>query len=466
MLAKHILILSLIFTSSWATDVENRTKEGQTLQSQEFPKTIHFLNVSAQLEKYRQIYDPIVSAYQSDSKDYLFQNLHIPGLIDMLSYGVAVIRFYIDQKVEDPKLKKQALDDLDSYYNSALKFNAEKTFTQEKFLVFNLALAFLVDYYAKPTTFTVSSNLGNTDKFKEFFKSKTWQKFYDQISYNRKWWAKFVKGRGLQQQFAPPVVIYTNPKAEVKSGGVGFETFVNQTLNYNYRTHIIVFNVKSEQKKPTKHSPHYSGWDGTFNLLVHDILHSFEQQKIENVIEDFLSQYTSKPIPIYTKLLEQLTAINEIRLMLGKKTDVKSRNDYKVLTQGLFILIHEVHNIFKIENDLYVLPDSFFAADFSSKIANNNLYEAIKALADSMQNLVKDLKRDSSYRENLRDNEGILYGYESGVKKSLHDDEGAFIPSNFKSLTDEKKQEVIADAYKRFWDYFLKVAQAPKSHEE
>jgi hypothetical protein len=189
----------------------------------------------------------------------------------------------------------------------------------------------------------------------------------------------------------------------------------------------MLFDVTSVvRQKRTKHDPHYSQFSGTYSLFYHDLLHHKEQSAME---ANLISEYDID----WWQILVQL---NELRLTI-KETDP---NDYKILTNALFILSHELINVTPYKYNTFIRYQGHLPEDAT-------FTDVIRLIQQSMIKSTSQ-PRTLFYKINFRDHEFIL--------KGVTDELGTpFIPENFVKLSLENKQKAIGIGYQRFWDYFL-----------
>ncbi|HXF90443.1 MAG TPA: hypothetical protein VNJ29_00770, partial [Candidatus Nitrosotenuis sp.] len=300
-----------------------------------------------QFMTYRNIYNHI------DQSNYNFTTTHLPGLFDILQYGFAKVTDFIEgDKNQKPERREQALDDLRNLYILAVRLEKNGQLSQAYFLVINFFMAAIVDAYKgiTPQEFSdygkmsdydpkiikdaiTTGDLGNLENMVSMESLNIPIRIYKKdvrIDKNN------LKDPKRTTFFVPFIaIIYKGTQ------GISPRTFVDQKFgNENYNLEIALFDTAlvpyrmtfhAKQQKPgTKADPHYSKFNSTFSLLSHDMSHIKEQAEKEDF---FWVDYG-------INWADELRKIDKIR----KQMSVNS-NEYKILTNGLFILSHELKNV-------------------------------------------------------------------------------------------------------------------------
>lgn len=311
-----------------------------------FPEKYIHKPVQAQLKDYRAVYDKV-----SSLKGRNFYTVHVEGLFTILSNGFALANQYIREKGIAPEDSKEILLALlTKLYEVATLLNSQGKMTQNNFVTMNLLMADLVDMSKKMKLVGNDINERHVGVFETLQKSSV-ENFWDAAIYVqgksifeiKNWWM----GNPLPQDrtddpslqsdsevevFYPPMIVYTDRESKIAPA-----TFVDQTLHEDYGAGLMLFDVDSKlmnyyKPERTKKDPHYSQFTGTYQLLLHDQMHILEQYMME-----YMLKYGSYHLD-WGVFLHQINA-------LRNRVKNQNENASKILTNGLFILCHELLNV-------------------------------------------------------------------------------------------------------------------------
>lgn len=135
---------------------------------------------------------------------------------------------------------------------------------------------------------------------------------------------------------------------------------------------------------------------------------------------------------------------------------------YAILTNGLFILSHELMNTFAIDEN-YFRKNLYYSEISESNFSENTSFEdVIRFIREVMIQRPLNHDRDhmggalnysiEGYKETMRDHENIL-------KNARDLNNRSFFPAPFKGLGKDNKQKLISQAFTRFWDNFLEIIE-------
>jgi hypothetical protein len=391
--------------------------------SDELPTGYHHLTYAEQIRNYRKIYDGL------DPKTLNWSSTHIDGLFSILKNGFALVTDSIHSSRADELGQQAVLTDLKRLYNLAENLESSKQLSQDAFLAIHLFMAGIIDRYKG---ISQEKNLilkkFNQEELEKVLKSN------DPTTITQK--ASFVH----TIQGAPLVAIIYKGRT-----GILPSTFVAQLFDYDKPIGLALFDVASmpfinpsdKPAKPgSKKDPHYSKFNSTTKLLYHDLSHIREQAEKEDYLFNLYK----------IKWQDHLQSVNKIRNTLRSTRP----NDHKILTNGLFILSHELANV--VINAL--LP---------SQSPPPKFVDIIEVVKDSMKIYTPTTGRQthlylmdtlSGYKADHRDHEFIL--------KDVKDQNGVgLLPSKeeWKKLNNEQKMKSVQDGYEKFWTLFLKIIQ-------
>lgn len=243
-------------------------------------------------------------------------------------------------------------------------------------------------------------------------------------------------------------IIYGNPNREVKARNISPFHFVDQYCNPTYSSYILFFDMLSAPLKPTKKDPHWSMENGTYQMLKHDVGHVRAQISGLKDKKKFLMQACS---------------------LIEEYKESSNYNAATVLTNGLFIIIHERPEV--TQYDLSMKPVHSF-----------------KQITQNLQNIMSFNTRQGgslgtygskTYKQENRDWEYILKNTyidpKDKTRKVVHDQDGKpFLPimvdpdlqkatRPFKDSSNRSNEMTMAlsKGYHRYWNYFLSLIENP-----
>jgi hypothetical protein len=177
-----------------------------------------------------------------------------------------------------------------------------------------------------------------------------------------------------------------------------------------------------ESTAKSKHHAHVSKSTGTTNLLLHDLSHIHEQAKMEELL-------LKKHGIVWHDDLKKIDAVRD----LLRKSDP---NSYKILTNGLFILSHE---LFQVSPQGY---DTIISGKYLPK----------KAKFPHVLSYIIKTMITSGHAVTQKDHEFILRGIKDKHKANLLPDK-----EKWDALSDQEKMPILQKAYKTFWSLFVSI---------
>lgn len=448
----YMLILSFLTTGNSLLAMEEKPfslKADYKLQeySQDtLPQGYKHKPVQEQISVYHSIYN-------KKSLESL-ATFHVEGLFPVLQNGFALVHDYLltSSKTHGERIRAQGqIKELEQLYKIAVENNKNKKMTHNRFILLNYGLALIADLYKEVFTGTTT---------KEALKSLLQGDF----SLHPRIYPI------LEDPFYVPIVIYTNRESKISP-----VTFVDQDLNYDYRGKLALFDVNSNVFKTmindqpifigTKKDPHYSYHNGTFRLFKHDMMHHVEQMRMER---ELLSK-TCSPFGVTRCDVDWprwLKFANQVRLAWKDKND----NYYRILTNGLFILSHELFNVMRKTRDFS--DDKVEGYDVLSSTyipENSGFFDIIDYIRDNMIAFTLNIKRSSFlYKVDYRDFEYAVRDITNLDRKPLLPHKSSLLKTESSSETDNKTateamhaeyHKALAHAYVEFWKMFTQLLQ-------
>ncbi len=342
-----------IYRICWLGLVMTMTAAVVQAMNVDLPKGYIEKPVQDQFKQYRKIYDPV-----SHIKGENFASVHVPGLLQILDDGFALVNDHIQCRADSEEEKEMETLRLQKLYQAAVKLDENQQMTQLYFTVVNLMIAKIVNYMnweggvTQPTGYfdrviinmfekLDKSSLEDFSSF-QFVKDSFFSIAYDDRettfaeNVNLLWygWGTSYSTRYIgedfqtitKERFSPIAIIYSNT-----GKFFSYDTFVNQTLHNKYGIVAAVLDVTLKTKltpEEREKTPHYGRWNNTYLTLGHDIRHFLEQCALEGFT------YRAFNFDLHEALLD-------IKNLRDKAYPNKTDKRYKVLTRGLFILKHE-----------------------------------------------------------------------------------------------------------------------------
>lgn len=473
--------ISFSFSAESPVPIENASQIAE--EDVELPAGYVENSIKKQIENYRQVYTPI-----SHIKGGNFYTVHVPGLINILKNGFAMIHDYMAAHTEDNNSTDKQILRLKKLYKMALTLEKNQKLTQFNFIMLNFFLAKLIDQFrgadfhpfdklyreklielriSKLDDYNLSdfnslafieNNFINTmNDISIFFKNQT---FMLNFPYSNKssWGIDYEKNIHdiKSETFFPISLIYTDKKLSI-----GYNTYVDEILNPDYGMALCSFDISlkpfqtnaiSEHKFGQKKDPHYSNFNNTFRMLWHDAMHFLEQYGLEQSI------YGNFKLDLRSEF---------IRIKNFRDKYDRSSVQYKILTRGLFEMSHEMYgailfNLRDGETKIYVDYNEIGRLPFlKSNTSTLSLNEFLTNFSYLFENSVNYLNSGRNintrgsldYKLNFRDHERIL--------KNLADLEGIpLLPEDFSKLDTTGKLNAVENGYRRFWRDFKNLVRS------
>lgn len=412
------------------------------------PEDYHHQFVQAQIQRYRDIYKDLYMDPKNHANNgpNLFRTAHVAGLMSVLNDGFSLISDYINQdfaarqdRMDEgttPEVMGATLTYLKKLHHLAVDLHRAEKMTQEYFIYINLILTNIVDFYKQSLLDKGDKAIIKRAKDYIFYGLKGLSYALDPNKTKKevKKYLNVIRPIEDWPKTGVAMVIYGNPDAQ-KSTAIGMKTFVDQALHDDYKGCLLLFDIKSMPTDTgTKKDPHYSKFNGTYYMFMHDLSHIIEQTfYIENNFLDG-SEFGSK--------------LKDVKKIADNLYATGNYHDAHILINGLFLLSHEFFNI------------SRFGLGSTDQPHNiNNLYSIIDFVMKQMMFSTQG-SRGGVYKVDYRDHERILSVRDKNTNHlaSLLDASGTpFIPDNFSTLKPEDKQTTIEDAYHRYWLTFKKI---------
>lgn len=370
------------------------------LKEGELPSNYVHCPILQQMKFYREkVYDPALREYNGNVND--LKDKPISGLSLVLENAFALVNDYMANdlsRTEDEK--KPYRDVLENLWRMVSP--DQHRLTSAMFQYFNERLALFITFY----------------KEKRFSRTKTLLNPYEDEDFD-------IDRKDVI------FIIYGNPNPNSKMRNISPYHFVEQYCNPAYSSYIAFFDVLSAPKeKPTQKDPHWSMENGTSKMLKHDFDHISRQVRKLMWAKDHI--------------------MHGCQVAEHYKSEEKY-NEYKILTNFLFLIIHEMPLDFKTDS-------------------SQTYFEVItKKLSEQLKNLYE--YGSAVYKRENRDWEFVLKSIykdsATGEIKAVHDQEGkTFLPIQWDPLKNkvsrpfsdsptrkEEMKSALIDGYDRFTKY-------------
>lgn len=409
---------------------KNCALPSRNIQAGKTPSGYEPCNVVEQLKYYReQVYDVALRQYNDNVTDLKIKP--IPGLSVVLENAFALVYDYIKEDTQSLSDKDKFYKELQSLWDKAKSDDGK--LTSSLFQSYNLDLAELIDRYKE-----------NTDAIE---KGRIARRTNDDIVF----------------------IVYGNPNPENKKRLISPFHFVVQFCDPSYSSYIAFFDVLSMSKeKKSRKDPHWSLENGTYRMLLHDLLHVSAQI-------EFLTVSALQDKPFYEEVKKNIkNALVSAYNIQQKYKTLGQDNEATILMDGLFMLIHERNAPFYRRYEFFQYED--------------NLADFLRTNMPIIKNMhIPDYHKygTQKYKEEYRDWEFILRDKyvdtsDNDKVKSVHDKDGKpFLPIEYdpeqKKMsrpygdisplgeTDpvkvQQRNELMSKAlmtgYERFWYYFV-----------
>lgn len=293
-------------------------------------------NIQTQLQKYRDLLDPI----DAPQRGYAY----VPGLCEVFKDGIKLTHGHIKGMYGQPPspddIQREQIEILSKVWDMAQHLDQNRLYSLYVHRILDRYLAWIADACNEQEGGLVIRVI-NDDAWKMFEESLN-----DPKELQREDASRYLVGE-LQDKFitkegenAPHLIVplYAHPDKSVKSRGLSEKTFVEQYLRYSYPLALASIDIHSRNRTPTKKDPHWGDVNGVIKLYLHDILH-------EEFFRVFLNRYIDLPILPLLKKLYNVKMVYEARSKNDEITQEK-QDEYvraaKILENALFLMQHEI----------------------------------------------------------------------------------------------------------------------------
>lgn len=357
--------------------------------------------IAEQIEKYREIFD---SAFEKNGNQPINKTMPIVGLYEIVKNGFALIHDEIVKNKTHIDRKEDAINQLQSTWDK-LQSTVQEIPGEGKAVSLTSYLRHLSTIAVIYEKYVTNDNFPNKNEVNPYIDVR------------------------LNHVNHPLFILFGKPE-NVARRHISQDHFVNQICNEKYPAFLAFFDtisISPRQQKPSKLDPHYSKENGTFTLLKHDIGHYFESG---------------------TLLMRNKEAYNHILHMCKVRDTLKmdhQEKEYRLMTNGLFLLTHEV--------PLYGLGSNLTLEQFLSKFK--------RSLGSVVDLLYED--RGIKYKEELRDWEYFLQRTLDQNGNPYFDKQALVTPGREKGDKSIQKydndaySEALRTAYTRFCDDFSAI---------
>jgi hypothetical protein len=385
----------VFFAHAWLSAMEPMEDLGFPLEPYERR------SVNAQCEAYRLVFDEmfqrIKDAHKNDpqiTESTIWEEMyhaHAPGLIDILRDGVKIVRDYIEAHSSEHQLKYQPyLKVLKSFWSLALRVKKRGELSNSSFGLINSLLANIVSDYksVKPKFLKTFESLFST------IESQSDEEFY--------WESAIASERGIRPALIkqPLFIIYAHPDSTINKRGIAPRTFVEQYVGKSYPGNLTLFDIHSNLGSPkTKKDPHYSFFNGTFKMLLHDLAHA---ELITNLDE---------------KIASRIGEQNFLYLAYQKGYAIGKELQTELIGNAIFFFFHEFPMFPDLTNcqmnyQMKMNPSTRYFQMLSFEEMKDP-YMVLKTLAEEARRRLTPLMEQRytdiiSYKESVRDFEFML----------------------------------------------------------
>lgn len=427
-IASHILLIAVsMFLTNIATYPSESTKtmpDSSQIEDSELPKNYRHLPPLTQINNYRTIYNQAKNVGISNNIDLE----PVDGLFSVLKNGFSLVYDTIDgnypqfiegkesteeekdlkdywDKIRARNDKEKYLNSLKSLWKRIKEYMADKNdLNVREFLAFNTELARHIDSFKEGSAIN-EKDLNNLIKY--------------------------------TSDIPALFIVYGNPNP-VKFRHINREHFVREFCNSDYIGYISFFDTLSYSKtgkQRSKKDPHWSLYNGTYKMLLHDVVHNKDQW----------TSFGRKYQAIVNKNLKEICKIRDDYIK------DKDENTALIITNALFEWTHELPTM--TDNDCI----------------DKSIKDCIIALTDnSKKRYKKNVKKDFGsdyYKRFSRDKEGVIKSTFGPDKNLIHDETNTpfynYNPNNIDETNDEIKKELkkeaLLDGYERYWNYVQKL---------
>lgn len=444
-------------------------------------KKYKHINVQDQITAYRTIFNNFFEKMKTEAevRPVIYKNVnkeHIDGIFHILQNGFNLIEDFIASAPTENVFKNEAASLLETIKRVSQKIENEKKLGMDAFININLILAIIADHLkgqdeTSRNQMKIQQFIGVTSKMMMSWGDENIERLI--FRKNKKCKREYSIKAFPYNIFYPRIFIYTQTSARAISPN----TFVQEALHKDYGVDLLLFFVGSQEyrtskttdKVGTKKDPHYSQFNGTFSLLLHDIAHANEQCAIEEdaiINGDFNLIKTLKIIREYSIMLmakhnileEHLNNIKYKYEIANRSDDPsleewkQSRNQAKVLRDGLFILSHEFLN--SVINYQYIFKKNWYLIKKISDPKEKFIKLISLVKADMINHAQSNRKGDAFFM-------GRLMGYKTDHRDHEYILQNDLVKSNRRTVTmsPEDKQVVVQEEYNNFWDTFIALIE-------
>jgi hypothetical protein len=265
-----------------------------------------------------------------------------------------------------------------------------------------------------------------------------------------------------------PCILYSNLNNNSLFAEV--DHFINEYFLDISRSIILIdFNIKETAAKLTKLNKngskkiaHYGAWATTEDFFDHDLQHIIIQSRYEkNFNKIIFTEFKQIISPLYDFIQTRSKELEDI----NTPSKDKKQNELYIIKNALFILIHELFAII-IENNLCSQEHWIMHDKNQDSPIKEILLTLISLINSKRVNIKKYIRKDSIYRERIRDLESFLRNPHGQLLLNIHgkvflrdsnDQNLDNINTNtnkkfFSDLSDKKKQKYVYFAFGEFFD--------------
>lgn len=372
-----------------------------------------------QIEAYRAAFDEVWGKGENPKS---FGVQHVPGLFPIIRDGFALVSHYM---TETPK-KELYLPYVQRLWEITQKVNKKERLSSAIFQEMSEILALIVEGYNVPKGQREpfgslreedTEIFGSQEKRKKSVEErlKTLENALEKDTSSEQFVDEVMGGDTSERLMRAVFILYANPNPNVKKRDISPGSFVNQYCQGNYPGYIALFDVlsKPKEEKPwkgwgrplnitveerkkywTREDPHYSLENGTEKMLEHDYQHINGTVAAEESLKKLGFQFR-----------DCLGKIYQIKVELDK--DPSKTNESKILSDGIFMLFHEMAP--RIADDL----DDETEGEIKRALGKMDEFGAFKVLVewgkeDMIDTLNDYISGGLTYKRELRDWEFIL----------------------------------------------------------
>lgn len=335
-----ILGVGLIFFAlplNGADVIHNPHKGGENNLPQGYKRK----NVAEQIARYRHLISPV---WQSLAHKEELPTQHIPGLIQVVEESVAILGDSLEKSIADIHERDEARGLLEKIWNIADGLDKNRLLSLENSTVIHFLLAYTMDFFKgyvsglrgfeikndiERTIALWSEGLKKAEEENLQGKGDEFTSILSSLEMKRTYYITSPRGGGVV------FILHRHPDPAVPSA-LSFRTFVDQYFHPDYSACLALFDVVSAPPSPgkegtSKKDPHWGVENGVSKMLGHDCNHC---ENIANVRTASFIQMLGG-FNLFDHLKPVYQAVQYYR-------NAGNKNAELVLTNGLFILFHEI----------------------------------------------------------------------------------------------------------------------------